>query len=415
LFSDWKFYTDIDYCESYGHDLETGIPYTVDEYRAMNPAGRAFLKSCHYKPSEEMPSDAFPLRLSTGRTVYHFHTRTKTGRDRHLAAAGGDSYVQISNMDARQYGLEEGDMVVVESVRGAIEVKARIGDIEAGQVFVPFHFGYWDDKTGRSRAANELTQTSWDSISKQPLFKGGAVRIRKAEQGVAIHRRNKVAAEAGEEEEEKRETIEVVELQSGAMQKAAHKQQDANADTEIRMQSRHAHIEDAILQFVVTMEHVLSVYSLLIAVHNRDMEVRVGLKILTKLGETCVEKIAPFEAKYASYDKSEAVARRAHIVKTHSAVVSALFPSDRLDGRVSWPYALVRDCTSLYTLLSGAQIVLMGLAPTAAALMDAELASCVEELVHEVHRQASWVETRVKTSCPQVLIVPLQVTERKEQ
>ena len=141
LFSDWTFFTDIDYCESYGHDLETGSAYTVDEYRAMNPAGRAFLKCSHYKPSEEMPNEQYPLRLSTGRVVYHFHTRTKTGRDKHLAQAGGDSYCQISTVDAKQYGIEDGDMVVVESVRGAVEVPAKVGDIEQGQVFLPFHFG----------------------------------------------------------------------------------------------------------------------------------------------------------------------------------------------------------------------------------------------------------------------------------
>jgi ferredoxin-nitrate reductase len=45
-------------------------------------------------------------------------------------------------------------------------------------VFVPFHYGYWDDPA-RARAANELTITSWDPVSKQPYFKFAAVRIRK--------------------------------------------------------------------------------------------------------------------------------------------------------------------------------------------------------------------------------------------
>ena len=46
----------------------------------MEPRGRAFLKPATYTPSPEVPSDEYPLLLTTGRTVYHFHTRTKTAR-----------------------------------------------------------------------------------------------------------------------------------------------------------------------------------------------------------------------------------------------------------------------------------------------------------------------------------------------
>ena len=102
-------------------------------------------------------------------------------------------------------------------------------------------------------------------------------------------------------------------------------------------------------------------------------------------------------------------------MKTQSAIVDALFPAERLDGRVSWPYALVRDVNNVYSLLAGAKIALIGLQPTAAALMDAELASAVDELLHVVRRQQAWAETKVKTNCPQALIVPLQVTQRNEQ
>ncbi|CRK44060.1 hypothetical protein BN1723_005977 [Verticillium longisporum] len=70
-------------------------------------------------------------------------------------------------------------MVIVSSRRGAIEVRARVGGTKVGQVFLPFHFGYWDAKDGRARAANELTVERWDPISKQPTFKAGAVRIEK--------------------------------------------------------------------------------------------------------------------------------------------------------------------------------------------------------------------------------------------
>jgi hypothetical protein len=48
-------------------------------------------------------------------------------------------------------------------------------------VFAPFHYGYWDTSDGEHlRAANELTITAWDPVSKQPLFKVAAVRVVKA-------------------------------------------------------------------------------------------------------------------------------------------------------------------------------------------------------------------------------------------
>ena len=64
----------------------------------------------------------------------------------------------------------------MESVRGSIEVAARVSRIRAGTVFVPFHYGDGDGQ-GRRRAANELTITAWDPVSKQPAFKNGAVRV----------------------------------------------------------------------------------------------------------------------------------------------------------------------------------------------------------------------------------------------
>ena len=67
--------------------------FSEDEYRAMEPGGRAFLKASDYEPSPEVPTDEHPLLLTTGRTVYQFHTRTKTGRAPELRAAAPDAWV----------------------------------------------------------------------------------------------------------------------------------------------------------------------------------------------------------------------------------------------------------------------------------------------------------------------------------
>jgi ferredoxin-nitrate reductase len=180
LYTDSHFNTDYDYCETYGHDLDTGAAITPEEYRAEDPKGKAFLRAADYLRPHEEPDAEYPLWLTTGRVVYHFHTRTKTGRSPELNRAAPEAFVQIADRDATEYGIAAGDSIAVTSRRGKVIVPARIGEIEPGVVFIPFHYGYWDNGN-RSRAANELTLTEWDPISKQPHFKYAAVKISKVE------------------------------------------------------------------------------------------------------------------------------------------------------------------------------------------------------------------------------------------
>jgi anaerobic selenocysteine-containing dehydrogenase len=188
LYRDGVFPTDADYCEDYGHDLLTGASVDRTEYRASAPAGRAFLKSAQYHPAPEEPDARYPLELTTGRTAYHFHTRTKTARSPVLNRAAPDVWVEMSPVDAVPLGLGEGDIAEVRSRRGRIVVPVRIGDIRPGTVFAPFHYGSFDATGNRAqdrelRAANELTLTEWDPVSKQPVFKKAAVTVRKVRSG----------------------------------------------------------------------------------------------------------------------------------------------------------------------------------------------------------------------------------------
>jgi anaerobic selenocysteine-containing dehydrogenase len=174
LYTDGVFNTDPDYAESFGHDLVTGAAHTEDEYRAKEPHSRAFLHAVDYQPSPEVPGDERPLLLTTGRTLYHFHTRTKTGRVPELNAAAPEVWAEMCEADAERLGLAEGQRVRLESARGAIEAPLRLTAIHPGVVFVPFHYG------GTSSAANELTITAWDPVSKQPIFKVAAVKAGRA-------------------------------------------------------------------------------------------------------------------------------------------------------------------------------------------------------------------------------------------
>jgi anaerobic selenocysteine-containing dehydrogenase len=184
LYADAVFPTGADVAEDFGHELTTGASFTEAEHRALNAQDRAILKATEYVPSREMPDEEFPLSLTTGRTVYHFHTRTKTGRTPELQEAAPEPWVEISEGDATKLGVAAGDVVRVESPRGAVEVPVRVTAVREGVVFVPFHYGYWDagngDRpNGHPRAANELTMTVWDPVSKQPLFKAAKVRVTK--------------------------------------------------------------------------------------------------------------------------------------------------------------------------------------------------------------------------------------------
>jgi len=189
LYADYRFHTETGECEDYGHDLLTGATFERKDHAALNPAGRAVLKAAHFTPPHEAPDDDYPLLFTNGRTAYHFHTRTKTTHARQLAAAAPNVWVELSPADADRLGIGEGDLVRVESRRGHLEGKARICGIREGMVFAPFHYGYWDltpadgghgaEPDGHSRAANELTSTEWDPVSKQPLFKVAAVRVSK--------------------------------------------------------------------------------------------------------------------------------------------------------------------------------------------------------------------------------------------
>jgi ferredoxin-nitrate reductase len=180
LYVDHVFNTTADACEDYGHDFLTGAARERKDFAALNAAGRAILREAEYVPPVEAPRDDYPLRLVTGRTVYQWHTRTKTGRVPELNEAAPDVWVELSPEDASPLGISEGDIVRVESPRGAVEGRARVSGIRRGVVFVPMHYGSWNasaERHGHERAANELTITAWDPVSKQPLLKSAIVRV----------------------------------------------------------------------------------------------------------------------------------------------------------------------------------------------------------------------------------------------
>ncbi|MEU2006971.1 nitrate reductase [Rhodococcus sp. NPDC019616] len=184
IYVDGNFWSSPEYCESYGKDLVTGAPLEPTEYRAMNPSGKAIIKAAEYLEPHEVPDTEYPFALITGRTLYQFHTRTKTGRAPQLNAAAPEVWVEVSAQDASRLDVAEGDVVEISSPRSSMRARVRVSEIRQGVLFVPFHYGYWDTTDrDHDRAANELTLTDWDPASKQPIFKTAAARLRRIHAG----------------------------------------------------------------------------------------------------------------------------------------------------------------------------------------------------------------------------------------
>tara|TARA_B100001971_G_C17898965_1_gene386980 strand:- start:43 stop:636 length:594 start_codon:yes stop_codon:yes gene_type:complete len=125
-----------------------------------------------YKPSAELPDDDYPLMLTTGRSLYHWHTGTMTRKVNGLNTFMGEGLVEINPDDASALGITDGEEVKVISRRGEIKAKARVTEVSSrGVVFMTFHFA--------ESAANLLTNSALDPVSKIPEYKVCAVRIKR--------------------------------------------------------------------------------------------------------------------------------------------------------------------------------------------------------------------------------------------
>jgi assimilatory nitrate reductase catalytic subunit len=133
--------------------------------------GRARLIATQWEPFPEQPTDEFPFVLNTGRTVEHWHTRTKTGKVPILERLSPHAWVEMNPRDARALRLKPQDRVDIVSRRGRVSgVELRVTEtIAPGQLFVPFHYV--------EANANQVTQSAFDPFSREPNYKQSAVRI----------------------------------------------------------------------------------------------------------------------------------------------------------------------------------------------------------------------------------------------
>ena len=119
----------------------------------------------------EQPDDEYPLILSTGRVLYHYHTGTMTRRSGPLAWVEPRGYVEINPEDAAAVDVLDDRAVIIKSRRGTVRTKAKLSEnVPPGTIFLAFHW--------REAPANMLTQDfALDPVAKIPEYKVCAVRL----------------------------------------------------------------------------------------------------------------------------------------------------------------------------------------------------------------------------------------------
>ena len=133
-------------------------------------SGRGKIVPADVTPPAEIPDEAFPMVLTTGRLLEHWHTGAMTRRASNLDALEPEPIACLNRWDMKRLGIEAGEMVRVATRRGEIVLRSRLDrDVPAGMVFIPFCFN--------EAAANILTNPQLDPFGKIPEFKFCAARI----------------------------------------------------------------------------------------------------------------------------------------------------------------------------------------------------------------------------------------------
>ncbi len=135
--------------------------------------GRGRFAAVDHVPPAELPDEEYPLVLTTGRVIYHWHGGEMTRRAAGLTTVYPEARVEINPKDAHRAGVQDGGLLKVASRRGEIVARAEVTDrVEPGLVFTTFHFP--------EAAANFLTVPALDPQAKIPEYKVCAVRVESA-------------------------------------------------------------------------------------------------------------------------------------------------------------------------------------------------------------------------------------------
>ncbi|MCL4768640.1 MAG: formate dehydrogenase subunit alpha [Hyphomicrobiaceae bacterium] len=133
-------------------------------------SGRARIVPAGLEPPDELPDETYPMVLTTGRLLEHWHTGAMTRRASNLDALEPEAIAGLNPKEADRLGIRPGELIRVATRRGEVVLKARTDrDVAEGMVFIPFCFA--------EAAANLLTNPQLDPMGKIPEFKFCAARV----------------------------------------------------------------------------------------------------------------------------------------------------------------------------------------------------------------------------------------------
>ncbi len=142
-------------------------------------SGRAKIVPAELVPPDELPDSEYPMVLTTGRMLEHWHTGSMTRRAVNLDLLEPEAVGSLNRRELSRLGIEAGDDITVTTRRGTITVKARADrDIPDGMIFIPFCFA--------ESPANVLTNPKLDPMGKIPEFKYCAARVERSAPSEAI-------------------------------------------------------------------------------------------------------------------------------------------------------------------------------------------------------------------------------------
>ncbi|WP_409273566.1 molybdopterin oxidoreductase family protein [Neobacillus sp. SCS-31] len=163
---------------------DQGTPHLFLDKKFYHPDGKAKLFALPYTPPAEEPDGEFPLRLTTGRVVYHYLSGNQTRRIQFLHDMCPDPFVEVHPETAAKYGIEHEERVLLFTRRGEAVYQVKITEaIRKDTVFVPYSWGH-------EKSINLLTIPALDPISRMPEFKACAAQIKKVQ--AANHELKKV-------------------------------------------------------------------------------------------------------------------------------------------------------------------------------------------------------------------------------
>ena len=178
IFNEYKKTTEGRLCDISDWDYEDlpkqwGGKWLYRDKKFPTPTGKAKFNPAVFEPPADKVEYPFSFILTTGRTKKQWHTMTRTGKAYELLRNEEEPFIMLNEEDAYELGIIDGDYITIQSERGKIYLKAKIGEIKEGVAFAPFGYG-----RVFHFPTNTVVSDAIDPISKEPDLKFSSIFIK---------------------------------------------------------------------------------------------------------------------------------------------------------------------------------------------------------------------------------------------